>query len=176
MKLLIVRHGQTDWNVEGRIQGRTDIKLNETGIKQAQEVARKLQNIPIDVIFCSPMTRARQTVKEIVNNRKQVPVYYDERLIEQCFGEEEGKYRKDIFSALRIKTSTDGRETMQEVYDRVIPLIQEIEKNYSNKTVLVVTHGGVIVPITFYVKGMTKIEEGMGIPIIENCAILEYER
>ena len=60
MKLLLTRHGQTDWNVAGRIQGMTDIELNETGIRQAEEVREKLLNENIDVIITSPLKRARQ--------------------------------------------------------------------------------------------------------------------
>ena len=66
MSLLITRHSQTDWNLKRKIQGKSDIALNETGIEQAKEVAKKLSNEPIDLIICSPLIRARQTA-EIIN-------------------------------------------------------------------------------------------------------------
>ena len=65
--IYIVRHGQTDWNVEGRNQGRTDIELNETGIKQAEEIAKKLEGKKFDMVFSSPLKRAYKTAQIISN-------------------------------------------------------------------------------------------------------------
>lgn len=69
MKLYLVRHGQTNWNLEGRIQGQTNIPLNDKGRKQAQQAKEKLQNIPIDLIICSPLMRARETA-EIIEKKE----------------------------------------------------------------------------------------------------------
>lgn len=175
MKLIVVRHGQTDWNVEGKIQGRTDIPLNETGLKQAEDVGKKLKDVPIDVIICSPLTRTKQTAEGINKNReRQIPIQYDERLLEQYFGEDEGKNRSEVLFRI-LEEKRENQETLQDVFNRVIPCIEEIIEKYEDKTVLIVTHGGAIVPIISYFNGIKKLEKGMEIPIIENGAILEYE-
>ena len=66
MKIYVTRHGQTDWNVQGKTQGRADIELNEVGIKQAKQTKEELKNIDIDLIICSPLKRAKKTA-EIIN-------------------------------------------------------------------------------------------------------------
>ena len=63
MEILLTRHGQTEWNVLGKVQGRADIELNEKGIKQAEETRKVLENINMDLIICSPLKRAAQTAK-----------------------------------------------------------------------------------------------------------------
>ena len=65
MNLYLVRHGQTDWNIQGRIQGSTDIELNSTGLNQAQKTAELLKNIDFDVIYSSPLKRTVDTAKII---------------------------------------------------------------------------------------------------------------
>ena len=95
MKFYIIRHGQTDWNKKGKIQGKTDIELNEEGIEQAREATKKLENCDIDVIISSPLKRARKTA-EIINETKNVPIIFKEELEERGFGEFEGKIRKEI--------------------------------------------------------------------------------
>ena len=89
MNIIVVRHGQTDWNVRDLLQGRTDIELNETGKSQAIETANNLKNINIDVIFVSPLKRTRRTAEEI-NRIRNLDVTIDERLIERGFGDYEG--------------------------------------------------------------------------------------
>ena len=63
MKIYVVRHGQTDWNVAGKCQGRTDIELNNTGIEQAKNTKEQLKNYNIDLIICSPLKRAIKTAE-----------------------------------------------------------------------------------------------------------------
>ena len=70
MKIYVIRHGQTDWNVAGKCQGRTDIELNETGIEQAKQAKEQLKNYNIDQIICSPLKRTRKTA-EIINERSE---------------------------------------------------------------------------------------------------------
>lgn len=90
MRLLITRHGQTDWNVAGKTQGRTDTELNETGIEQAKTVREKLMNYDIDVILSSTLKRAKKTA-EIIADKRNIPIFYDEDLVERSYGEYEGK-------------------------------------------------------------------------------------
>ena len=89
MELYLIRHGETDYNKERKIQGSCDIPLNEYGRELARETAEGLKDIPFDVIFTSPLCRARETAEWIARGR-QIPVYEDKRLQEICFGEYEG--------------------------------------------------------------------------------------
>jgi broad specificity phosphatase PhoE len=84
-----LRHGQTDWNAQGRIQGHTDMPLNETGVAQAQAAARRLEGHGIDCIVSSPLARAQRTA-ESVGERLQLPVHLDNDLKERSFGAFEG--------------------------------------------------------------------------------------
>ena len=89
MRILVARHGQTQWNALNKVCGRTDLPLTELGHAQARELARKLEHEGIDLIIASPMIRARQTAQAVAD-LCGVPVLVDERLIEQNFGIFEG--------------------------------------------------------------------------------------
>ena len=88
--LYVIRHGQTDWNVEGKTQGSIDIKLNETGKEQAEKVKNELMNTKIDVVLCSPRNRCKETAKIVCEGRNVQIIELDE-LRERDFGEFEGK-------------------------------------------------------------------------------------
>jgi broad specificity phosphatase PhoE len=93
--ILLVRHGRTDWNDAHRFQGRTDVPLNATGLAQAEKVAARLAACPIDVIYTSPMQRARETAVAIAAPHKKSPVVLDD-LTEVNFGSWEGLLIEDI--------------------------------------------------------------------------------
>ena len=95
MGLYFERHGQTDWNVRGKLQGKSDIALNETGRLQAVETREKLKQVAMDAIYCSPLMRARETA-EIINVLWELPIQCDDRLMERSFGDMEGALRKDV--------------------------------------------------------------------------------
>lgn len=99
MNLYVIRHGQTDWNVMKKMQGSVDIELNEIGIKQAYITKENLDSISIDVIFCSPLKRAKQTA-EIINKGRNLEIIYDERLRERNYGEFEGGVSKLLITTL----------------------------------------------------------------------------
>ena len=101
MKLLFTRHGQTEWNVLGKVQGRADISLNEKGKEQARKTAEKLQNEDFDLIICSPLKRARETA-EIINIGRNVPVIYDETIAERDFGEFEGVQKEEFDFCIHV--------------------------------------------------------------------------
>lgn len=87
--LYVIRHGRTDWNDWHKLQGRTDIPLNEEGRRMAIKAGEDYKDVHFDVCFCSPLIRAKETADLILKDRN-VPVYYDERLIEMAFGVCEG--------------------------------------------------------------------------------------
>ena len=90
--IYIVRHGQTDWNLEGRYAGRIDITLNDEGIEQANIIKEELKNIKFDKVFSSPLIRAYQTAQIICDNQ----IIKDDRIIERCNGDLEGKLKTEI--------------------------------------------------------------------------------
>ena len=90
MKLYLVRHGETDWNKQKRIQGQVDIPLNAFGRSLAKKTAEGLKSIPFDVCYSSPLGRAEETARLILNER-DVPIITDNRIMEMAFGEYEGK-------------------------------------------------------------------------------------
>ena len=89
MKLYIIRHGETPWNAEGRLQGQTDIPLNENGIRLAKITGEALKDVPFDLAISSPLKRARQTADLVLAGRK-IPVLEDARIEELSFGSWEG--------------------------------------------------------------------------------------
>ncbi len=89
MNIYLVRHGETIWNKDGRIQGREDVPLNEKGIELAEITSKGMKEIPFDVIYSSPLIRARKTA-EIMRGERICPIHTDERLREMSFGRYEG--------------------------------------------------------------------------------------
>ncbi len=182
MKFYIIRHGQTNWNKEGRVQGKTDIELNEKGIEQAKEAGEILKNYPIDIIISSPLKRAKKTA-EIISETKKVPIIYNKALEERGFGEFEGKTKEEIndenwFSNIldnyNLNKQYKGVETIQDLCNRVWKLMDELKENYTGKNILLVTHGGVTRAINGYFNGAN--EEGVmkGL-VLKNCEIRTFE-
>lgn len=107
-----LRHGQTDWNVEGRMQGHTDIPLNATGLQQAHSAALKLQSLPITRIVTSPLARALKTAA-IAAEALNLPLHIDSNLKERTFGSYEGSLRTDIMARHNLTPHTP--------YDHLLP-------------------------------------------------------
>ena len=176
MKIYAMRHGQTDWNAKGRIQGRTDIPLNETGRAQAEKAAINLPE-NITVIFSSPLERAIETA-EIINKRFNVEIVTEERLIERNFGDYEGLSinRVDINSLRRWTDNapTPGGETIHDVFLRITDFLDRLKVEYCDQTVLIVSHGHVLRSIIWYFNGLP--EDGKE-AVVEtpNCGFYEFE-
>lgn len=171
--IYIVRHGQTDWNVEGRNQGRTDIELNETGIKQAEETAKKLADKKFDIVFCSPLKRAYKTAQIITNN----DIILDERLLERCNGDLEGKLKpeyKDLVNFADPNENRHGIEPLPVFRKRISDFFDFILQNYPNKNILVVTHAGISIYAKCYFEGEPKDGDYNSYKL-KNCQVLEYE-
>jgi len=141
--IYVIRHGETDWNLECKMQGHTDIPLNKTGILQAQTEAREIAKVKIDHIYSSDLQRARQTA-EIINKEFGLEVKLDKRIRESCFGDLEGRdYRNVDWEEFNSNPKKFNGETVPEVYSRVKSLLDEIKsKNLEN--VLLVTHAGTV--------------------------------
>lgn len=176
MKLYLTRHGQTDWNLKGLVQGRVDIDLNDNGINQAKITAEKLKDTQLDLIICSPLKRAKQTA-DIINENRNIPIIYDDRIIERDFGEFQGvvaEFSKAEF-LWDFKKEHDKRygESLRDFFKRVYELLDEVQIKYSDKKVLLVCHGGVSIPIQCYFNGIP--QQGRLPYGIKNCEVVSFD-
>jgi broad specificity phosphatase PhoE len=140
----LVRHGETDWNRLGRIQGATDIPLNDTGRDQARATGEKMQGRKWDVIFSSPLSRALETANIIascIGLPEPTPV---PDIVERNYGEAEGMTGPELEAFYPDDTPVPGRETREAVKDRVLAAMHSIAAANKGKNVIIVAHGGVI--------------------------------
>lgn len=178
MKIYYVRHGQTDWNLARKMQGGgTEKELNETGINQANETRKELENVKYDIIICSPMYRAKQTA-EIINKDKNVKTIIDERIRERKLGKLEGheitdEIEKQIWD-YNLNYQIPEGENLHDFEKRILNFLEDIKKKYSDKTVLIVAHGGVAKVIKAHLYGMPKSKLLSDIST-KNCEIIEAE-
>jgi len=162
MKVLLLRHGQTEWNALQKYQGHMDIALNDTGREQAGKIARYLHdNENIEAIYCSDLSRSRETA-EIIAHELHLQVQVDKRLREIGFGSWEGmtyeevkcmypeEYEKWFNNNLEIKVP--GGESVDELLARSLPVLSELAERHEG-TVLVVSHGGLIKTVLNYMRG-----------------------
>jgi broad specificity phosphatase PhoE len=154
MQLVLVRHGETDWNSEGRMQGHINIPLNASGIAQANRVAQRLAEETIDALYSSPLARARMTADVIAERIGLVPIW-DDRLMERQQGEFEGltavefaQHNPDIYHAWKYSpdhVAIPGEETLAHFQDRVQAFLDQVGADHSSdQQVAIVTHGGTI--------------------------------
>ena len=143
----LVRHGETDWNKEGKMQGHTDISLNEAGREQAEKAAHSLMNSNIDLIISSGLKRAIETA-EIIAKTVSVEVCIDENLRERNYGEGEGLLYAELDSKYGNRQNKDhkipGGESYEELLERVWKSFSEQNKLHKNRNVVIVSHGGAI--------------------------------
>ena len=141
MKIYVVRHGEVQSNINKIISGSNDEKLTEKGINQALKIKEKLKNISFDCIFCSPVLRAKQTANIIAPNSN---IIYDKRLEERNPGYMLGHKRKEInqeeWNSLEKEITIYNSESLLAGINRTKSFINDIKKQYNNKTILIVTH------------------------------------
>jgi len=176
MKIYFLRHGQTDWNAQRRIQGHTNIPLNKTGIEQAKKAKEELDKIEFDICFTSPLDRARQTA-EIVLEGRNIPIELAPEIMERNFGEFEGT-SYDVADKLALRawltTKLSKGETTAILFKRISDFLDDLKLNYvDKKSILLVSHGGVARCVKWYFEG--KPEEDGQLIKHPNCAIVCYE-
>lgn len=164
-----IRHGQTDWNVAQKSMGQQDIPLNNSGIIQARNAAKKLKNLEIKTICVSPLSRAKNTAF-IINEILQCPIIEIENLQECCWGIYEGSYKDNGDRNDRwLKGETPvGAESFIDFFERVMQGMNEALKYPSP---LIVSHGGVYLAIL----------KGLGYSFnplsrVENCVPIYHEK
>lgn len=173
MNLYVVRHGETEWNYQDRILGRTDIPLNVRGIEQAETLAKKLPK-NIELIIASPLQRALATAR-IIADENHIPYIIDNRLVEMDFGTYEGKQRSDEnyhIEKRRFFAKYPEGESYLQVAQRVYNFLDEAIRNYQDKDILVVAHNGICRVINTYFNNIDN--EDFANYSVQNCEIIKY--
>lgn len=142
--LYLVRHGETDWNAAQRIQGSTDIPLNQTGRAQAARTGRLLATRSWDGIVSSPLSRALETASIIAREIGLATPTAVAEIIERHYGEAEGLTYLTLDRRYPKGTTIPGRESREDVAARVLPALGELARTRAGQSIVVVTHGGVI--------------------------------
>jgi alpha-ribazole phosphatase/probable phosphoglycerate mutase len=154
IRLLLVRHGETEWNRQKRFQGQRDIPLNEFGRQQVSVLSRRLKNEAINARYTSDLSRAWETAKSISTINGELVMIKDSRLREMNFGEWEGLTWAEIrekdpsvmenWSKYLAEKGPPGGETLFRFSERILKFSEEINKTHLDETVLLVAHGGTI--------------------------------
>ena len=179
--LYIMRHGKTDWNLRHKLQGRTDIPLNEEGRQMAVEAGELYKDVHFDVCYVSPLIRAQETAKLVLSGR-DIPIITDDRLVEMGFGIYEGEERvfnkpecpvRELFFNPEGYQAQGGAESIEELYKRTGEFLSEVAYPQVNegKDVLIVGHGAMNSALICQVwqKPIDKLWE-VG---IENCKLIK---
>lgn len=166
MNIYITRHGQTDWNTLWKLQGRTDIELNENGIEQAQKTGMGLKNngISFDRVYSSPLKRAVKTA-ELISGFSENEIIKDNRIIEIAFGKAEGttpddrkadpslSWFEDFFEAPEKYDAQGEAEKFYSVFKRTVDFWENEIKSLEGKAqnILIVTHGGTLQSLLLHI-------------------------
>ena len=169
MMLYVVRHGETVWNVDHRVQGQTDVPLTDNGREQAKELRELVSDLNIDVVISSPLIRARETAEIIVD--KKLPVNTDDRIIERDWGFNEGEV--DCWD-FYLNTKGLEHEKVQDLMKRVSEFLEDIKVRYPDKNVLVVAHSAILRAIHYLLSGIPEDGDLTRIDI-PNLRIIEYK-
>lgn len=175
MKLYVLRHGETNENIGGIMQGNMETVLNEEGKRQALSVRPKVMEAQIDLVITSPKARTKETAALAAPN---IPVIEDDRLLSRNHGEFQGLCRSEInlkeYWNIKLNKQYKEAECMGEIFNRVSSLLNDISMNYSDKTVMLVTHSGITRVLYYYFNGfpddgdLTEYES-------TNCSFEQYE-
>ena len=176
IKLFIVRHGKTDWNLLGIVQGSTDISLNEEGIIEARNLSEKIDISKIDLCISSPLKRAMEISKIITKNK--IEIIYDDLIKERYIGDYEGcSINFDVISRLwdyKLNDSSNNIESIKECLNRASSFINKIKGNYKDKAILIVSHGGFIKCINYVLKGYNESTDFLSFNP-KNTTLYEYD-
>ena len=163
MKLIIVRHAESKWNPVGRYQGLLDPDLTERGIRQAEAVAKALEEESPKVVYTSPLTRTKKTA-QIISSRLGIPLVEERRVIEIDHGHWSGMlvdevrekfpHEFEVWMKKPHEATFEGGESLRDVYNRVSDFLEEIRSKHDRETVAVVSHTVPIRCMLCYVLGI----------------------
>ena len=164
LHLMLVRHGETDWNVQRRYQGQTDVPLSDVGRRQAELTAERLAEQNIDAIYASDLKRAWETA-QIIADKNGLKVSPEPCLRELKFGvlegltfdEAESRYPEMIAAWLEDYSNTpEGAETINSFNTRIASLVDDLKQNHAEQVVLLVGHGGSLSEMLRVVLGLSR--------------------
>lgn len=176
MILYVVRHGKTEWNLEHRCQGISDIPLTEEGIEAAKELQTLVSDLDVDIVISSPLSRAIDTAKILTDGK--IPINIDDRIIERDWGMNEGMVVDEVDQIdcwdVILNTNVQGIERVQDFMARISEFLEDIKIKYSDKKVLVVAHSAVL-RVIHYLLGTIPSDGDLTRINIPNLRIIEYE-
>lgn len=167
-ELYLVRHGETDWNAARRIQGRTDIPLNDTGRDQARQAGELLARRRWDAIYASPLSRAVETAAIIGEQVGIAEVGTRDGLMERDYGAAEGLGFDEIEALYPEGIHAEGQETREDVARRVGAALIELADRHPGESLIVVSHGGAIRAV------LQLAEPGTQHPRITNASVHSF--
>ena len=183
MLLYFIRHGQTDWNKDMRMQGQSDIPLNENGRESAIEAGKTLANTHIDLAFSSPLKRAKETA-EILLEGRNIPLYEDQRIQEISFGSYEGmscvdKTKEENLAFQKFFQDTgnyippEDAESVEQLYERTGEFLKSLEesKKLKDKNLLISTHGAAMTAMLNRMRGSLSVEHFWKNEVPPNCSV-----
>ena len=180
-KFYIIRHGQTDYNKNGKIQGRLDIPLNDTGVEQAEQMSEQLKNLKFDTINYSPLARAKQTAEAVLKNHPESEFIETPGIIERDFGSYEGKPAKTdppYYGLWNLNTEAENlkdAESIADIRTRVYPFLDRLARE-GDKTFCLVCHGGVALVIQEYFEGTPGDGNLLGFSVLPHGQAAVFEK
>ncbi len=175
MTIYVARHGQSVFNLQNKVCGITDVELTDKGFEQAKKLADLIHSENIDLILTSPLKRAFDTSK-IISERCNIPIQIETMLIEQNYGVYEGVDRSDenfLANKRQFAFKYPNGESQMQVASRVYTLLDRLKNNYPDKSILLLSHGGVCRIIRTYFEDMTNDE--FFSYTLGNCELLKYQ-
>lgn len=166
MKIYLLRHGQTDWNLEGRLQGHQNIEMNASGIKQITEIAEHLyeMNFQVDAIISSPLNRAKESAQIVAKKIGFAGnIIYDDGFLERSFGAAEGLVWKP---EMNLDDEKYGAESVDDVCKRAENTINKYLAE-DDRSVLVVAHGAILSAVKHVLSNGTLGYYDSSVPIIQ---------
>lgn len=186
MKIYIIRHGETMWNAAGKLQGWSDIELNEKGREVARITAKALKDVNFDIAYTSPLIRARETAEIIIGDR-DIQIINDERIKEIGIGEAEGRVYDELikenvennfskfFEHPDCYVPYNGGETFELLCKRAGDFIDNVLMKETHKKILVASHGAMIKALLKCIKN-TKMKDFWDGGLQKNCAVTILEK
>ncbi|MFD1064976.1 histidine phosphatase family protein [Oceanobacillus locisalsi] len=169
-EICMIRHGETDWNKEKRIQGKTDIPLNKTGESQAQVCCAAAKEFEPTVLITSPLARAKVTA-EIINMDLELPLHEMPDFVERSYGDAEGMNIEDRNRYFPDREMIPNVETFEALKERGIRGLEAVREKYAGERILIVSHGALINALLSII---SKGELGTGITFLQNTSITTF--